>query len=92
MYIILGETRIFLRVRNEYDNEILIKFAAHVRQRRNELNMSQLQLAELTDCHLNAIGRIERGRTDPSLLMVLRIARALKLQPKELIPELSILP
>lgn len=68
-----------MRLRTEI--EYLRKFATQVRIRRAELNISQEQLAELVDCHLNHIGRIERAQTDPSLSMIVRLARALKVDP-----------
>lgn len=65
----------------------LRKFAARVRLRRNELKISQLELAELMDCHVNAISKIERVLSDPSLVTALRIAKALKTSLKELLPD-----
>ena len=80
--------RIFLRVRNDNEKIFLKQFANRLRSRRLELNLSQLQLAEMVDCHLNAISRIESGRIDPSLLMFLRLCRALKISAKDLLPEI----
>lgn len=62
------------------------KFAANVRKRRYELGITQLDLAEKVGCHLNHIGRLERGHTDATLSMMYRIARALHIDLKELIP------
>jgi transcriptional regulator with XRE-family HTH domain len=81
--------RILLMMRNDHEIKLLKQFAIRLRSKRLELGLSQMQLAEMVDCHLNAISRIESGRTDPSLLMFLRICRALNLRPDELIPELG---
>lgn len=75
-------------MRNPSEINILKNFAIHVRKRRHELSLSQLQLAEMVDCHLNAISRIESGRIDPSLLMFLRICQALNLRPEDVLPEI----
>jgi transcriptional regulator with XRE-family HTH domain len=66
--------------------EYIKKFAKNVRLRRYQLEISQEELAELIDCHVNHIGRIERGQADPSLSMMVRIANALSIPLKELIP------
>lgn len=60
--------------------EILKKFGSLVRTRRYEKGYSQLKLAELTGCSLQAIGNIERGQANPSLIMVYRIADALNIK------------
>lgn len=65
---------------------MLIKFGGAIRLRRYALGVTQMKLAELVGCSLQAIGNIERGQANPSLIMVYRIARALKTCPKELIP------
>lgn len=44
-----------------------------------------MKLAELVGCSLQAIGNIERGQANPSLIMVYRIAKALDVLAKELI-------
>lgn len=71
----------WLRMRNK----ILKRFGNKVRIHRNSLGISQMKLAELTGCSLQAIGNIERGRANPSLIMVYRLANALRLTPKELV-------
>lgn len=71
----------------EYEAKIRKAIAAKIRNRRHELGMSQMKLAELVDCHLNALGRIERGQADPSLSLFIRIACALECKIKDLIPD-----
>lgn len=61
-------------------------FAKTVRMKRHELNLSQEELAEKVDCHVNAIGRLERGQAIPSYTMLLKIAKALEISPKDLMP------
>lgn len=73
-----------MRIRSNI--EYIKKFSRNVRVKRFELNMSQEELAEKVDCHVNHIGRIERAQTDPSLSMMVRIANAFSISLKELIP------
>lgn len=66
---------------------ILADFAKNVRKRRHELELTQEQLAEKADFHVNYIGGIERGERNPSLESIVLLARALKLPPKDLMPD-----
>lgn len=66
---------------------ILIEFAKKIRLRRYELGLTQEQLAEISDFHVNYIGGIERGERNPSLESIIILARALKLSPRDLLPD-----
>lgn len=57
-----------------------------IKIKRYELNFTQENLAEKVGCHPNAIGRIERGQSIPKYTMILKIANALKISPKDLMP------
>jgi len=48
-----------------------------IRQARVELGMSQEGIAGLAGMHVTNFGKIERGRANPSLLTIVRIATAL---------------
>jgi len=72
-----------------YKNRILSAFAKKVRLRRRELGLTQEQLAENADLHVNYIGGIERVVKNPSLISIIVLAKALKVSPKELLPEES---
>jgi transcriptional regulator with XRE-family HTH domain len=61
-----------------------------VRDRRHELDLTIEQLAERTGLHWTYIGSLERGeRKNPTLLTILRVARALKVDPGELVTGLK---
>lgn len=66
--------------------KILKQFGEAIRLRRSARGVTQMKLAELTGCSLQAIGNIERGQANPSLIMVYRIAKALEICPKDLLP------
>lgn len=53
------------------------------------LGLSQEQLADLAGLHRTYVGSIERGERNPSLLNIARLARALKLQPRDIMPDVS---
>ena len=63
----------------------LEKFGEQVRQLRKALGLSQEDLAELTDLHRTYIGGIERGERNVALINIVRLAKALKVSPSELL-------
>ncbi|HAB98228.1 MAG TPA: XRE family transcriptional regulator [Parachlamydiales bacterium] len=67
-------------------NPILIEFAKKVRSRRYELGLTQEKLAEIAEFHVNFIGGIERATRNPSLISIVKLASALKINLRDLIP------
>ena len=67
-------------------NTILIEFAAKVRNRRHALSLTQEQLAELADFHVNFVGGIERAERNPSLTSLVALSKALNCSVNELVP------
>ena len=57
--------------------EILKKFGKRVRSLRRTKNMTQERLAEAAGLSLQSIGEIERGRGNPTLINIERLATAL---------------
>ena len=66
--------------------KVLSDFAIKIRNRRHQLGMTQEELAEKCDFHVNFIGGIERSTRNPSLTSIITLARALGLSPKDLMP------
>lgn len=66
---------------------VLIEFAKKVRMRRYELGLTQEQLAEAANFHVNYIGGIERAERNPSLESIIVLAKAFGCSPKDLMPE-----
>lgn len=60
-------------------------FGKRVRQHRRDLGLTQEQLAEKAGMHFTYIGSIERGQRNVSLVNILRIAKALKVDPGDLL-------
>lgn len=59
----------------------------NVRLRRQAVGLTQEQLAFDAEIDLTYLGGIERGRRNPSLLVIVRVAGALGLRPAELLNE-----
>jgi transcriptional regulator with XRE-family HTH domain len=65
-------------------------FGQTVRRLRHAMNLSQEELADLANIHRTYIGGIERGERNPTLTMIVRLARALGVPPAKLLePEES---
>jgi len=64
-------------------------FGSRVRTLRESLDWSQEQLAERTDLHRTYISGLERGERNVSVLNILRLARALKTTPGNILNEIG---
>ena len=58
---------------------------AAIREQRESKGLSQLELAEKADLHINAVGLFERGARTPSLKTLFELARALDVSVTKLI-------
>jgi len=58
-------------------NRVLTAFGTNVRRRRETLDLTQEQLAEKADLDQTYISGIERGIRNPSVLSIVRLAKAL---------------
>jgi transcriptional regulator with XRE-family HTH domain len=54
---------------------------------RKNIGFTQQQLANKAKVHVNFIGKIERSQCNPTFKILVSIARALEISPKELMPE-----
>ena len=66
----------------EYD--ILISFGENVRMYRNQLNISQAELAHRAGLHRTYIGMIERAEKNITLENIEKIAKALNISISKL--------
>lgn len=60
-------------------------FGHVVRRAREDVGLSQEELAERCEKHRTYVSLIERGRSSPTLGTLFALARALELRPDELI-------
>jgi transcriptional regulator with XRE-family HTH domain len=61
----------------------------NVRRFRQRAQMTQEQLAFAAEIDLTYVGGIERGKRNPSVLVLVRIATALSTEPAELLKAVS---
>ncbi|MCE2593973.1 helix-turn-helix transcriptional regulator [Motilimonas cestriensis] len=67
------------------ENQELIQFGLLVKKRRLEQNLSQEQLALSCDLDRTYISSIERGKRNVGLLNIIKIAKALNVEPSQLL-------
>jgi transcriptional regulator with XRE-family HTH domain len=65
----------------------LILFGKSVRSFREQRGLSQEALADLSHLHRTYIGGIERGERNVGLLNLLRLSKALKVLPSDLLQD-----
>lgn len=58
---------------------------ANIRRRRLELGLTQEQVALEAEIDLTYMGGIERGKRNPSLLVLVRVATVLRVPPAALL-------
>lgn len=66
------------------NTKILKNFGEQVKNKRKNTGISQEELAEKLGVHRTYMSFIERGLRNPSLLLVFKISRALKIKLPEL--------
>jgi transcriptional regulator with XRE-family HTH domain len=64
-----------------------IRVGKQLRHVRRVKDTTQEQLAELIDVSVGWVSRIERGTRLPNLKLLFRIAKALRVSVRELLPE-----
>ena len=60
-----------------------VKFGHKIQKRRQELGITQEELADRLNLSRTHMGHIEQGRRSPSLEVVNKIAKDLKTSPKD---------
>lgn len=63
----------------EQDGRIVRAAAAEIKARRGRLDISQEELAFRSDIHRSFVAKLEVGRSQPSLAVLVRIAEALEM-------------
>lgn len=64
-------------------------FGRRLREVRDRVGMSQDGLGRESDVHPTSIGRLERGKREPRLTTLLRLADGLGVEPGELVNKLE---
>jgi transcriptional regulator with XRE-family HTH domain len=68
-----------------FDPAPALAFGAAVRSKRLELGLSQEELAAIAAVERSHMGKIERGEHTPNFALILRLAKALKITPGNLV-------
>jgi transcriptional regulator with XRE-family HTH domain len=71
-------------VRKEVDYNAIKKFGENLRELRKSKKISMEKLAALTSVEYSQISRIELGQINTSLDMIIKISKALEIDPKDL--------
>ena len=66
-----------------------LAFGAVLRRCRLAEGLTQAELAEIADVHLNTIGLNERGRTVPTLDVLIRLAASLNVSAASMVAEVE---
>jgi transcriptional regulator with XRE-family HTH domain len=66
-------------------SKILMEFGNNVRAERSRKRLSQEELAEKAALNANYVGQIERGEYNPTLITILKLAKALEIDINKLL-------
>jgi transcriptional regulator with XRE-family HTH domain len=66
-----------------------VTFGQRLRELRRERGLTQEDLSRRASIHAPTIGRLERGRREPRLKTILRLADGLGVSPGELLDDLA---
>lgn len=69
-----------------------VALGAEMRRRRQALGLTLEELADRANVSTNYLGTLERGRRDPSISTVMKLAKGLRVRPSELlggVPEIT---
>lgn len=72
-----------------FDAPTAIAFGAVIRRRRLALGIAQEQLALLSSTDRSFVGKVERGENQPSLILILRLSKALGCSAADLIADVE---
>ena len=63
-----------------------IQLGKNIKKARLKTDLTQAEVAEKAEIHVNYFARIERGEENPSIDIVEKIAKALKVKSSEILP------
>lgn len=70
------------------EEQIKKGFGERLKERRLAKGLSQPKLSHIIEMNVGWISRIEQGKANPSLVIIIKLARALECQPGELLDDL----
>lgn len=63
-----------------------IQLGKNIKRARQKAELTQAEVAERAEIHVNYFARIERGEENPSIDIIEKIAKALKVKSSEILP------
>lgn len=75
--------------RNNSNMSYQVDFGLTLQKARLERNLSQFELAELSDIDRTFISLLERGIRQPTLTTIFQLAKALKIKPSQMVAEVE---
>ena len=72
-------------MRKAQDARVIKAAAVEIKARRGRLDISQEELAHRADVHRSFVAKLEVGKSQPSLAVLVRIADALEVDAAELV-------
>ena len=82
---IVGAKILFVENNESMAKRVPRSLAEKVKYFRNQRNLYQVELADIVGVSTGYIGAIEQGTRTPSLKLLKKIAKALKVSPKDLL-------
>ena len=79
-------------MRKAQDARVIKAAAAEIKARRGRLDISQEELAHRADVHRSFVAKLEVGKSQPSLAVLVRIADALEVDAAELVGSVVLAP
>ena len=67
------------------EEEYISNLGVHIRQLREQKNLSQQNLADICNIPKTTIGRIERAEVSVTIKTLIKIANALEIEPKDIL-------
>ncbi len=67
------------------DEKYLREFGENLKRVRKSKKLSLRKLSDLADVDFSQIHRIEKGESNPSITMVIALAKALEVRPSKLV-------
>lgn len=72
-------------MKDEELKEFILKIGERIRCFRKEQKMTQLDLSVKSELEENAIQRLEKGRTSPTIKTLIKVAKGLGVEVRELL-------
>ena len=67
------------------DDPAVTHFGTRLREAREDLGLTQEEVAQRSGVHATEISRMEAGKRDPQISTLRRLARALEVEPGQLV-------